>query len=1250
MTDKAPMEFSQYVGPDSLRKTTQLLKNLYDLHTKRYCGYEDINGSQYVGTVENFGSEMLLEARKMLMDKPSLKNIFIENSFDFYFDIQYSEMINTYDQQNMLCAILRKDVFLSNKTYRIRFDDVDFVNIPRSQSWSDPIVYKDPYIRTKTPPTLIITDENGTVEEKTLILSDKEDVDTTYYFHLYDDMVDMYITSYEEIINDKTLYTTPIDDSMNGRPFMWMCVNSLSYLPDIGFANNAFKGSQFLTIGTNGHDSSLVYPAINTRDSDFNDGYWILKIIPDDNDDFIESDNAESNYVCKIHEIHLVKYNKDDINIQNEPIEDIRITYDDSYAKIVLSKFVYEPNTSEDDPYIGKWFFKRPRYGDYNFDGRTYKNLCYAFTSVKTFKNNFVYDGIKSDVPVIECFKTIFNEDYVQQNEVLCENTVSGLHIDVTSDHSDNGVSKKNGVIHDLGDFDGLPKYFQYMIDDNIHRAHVESYAIRDGVNRVKSAMDKQSAGLIIDSAIPQNDIKKVTDDMPVIIQFDWNDQINRRYITTSEPVSKKNCLSEITYVDGETFGNSKIAKYSLNDKFVYHGNRLFSLGMDYLDPELEVGRVYVISNDKSVYENNSTTDNKKPPRTFARICDIPTKFSQLVNIKKLAPTLIIDEDYVRTESDFANVDKDMMYNMSNMTHLFRYNNYVVFPWTYNLDLIDKEILKRDFSKYVHLNELINLNDNSNVSFSIDNGGSGYNVGDMFSFYIGGICVKGIVKEVDVDVVSKVSYLVSSDDGTYESDYPVFSYGYTARSNLQTREKSYDTDNISSTGNGLTILVSVNASLWENTSVTTTGLIDDIIAFKSDYFGNVWIWTYDGNKWNEDSQLSGLKVYDNIYDVYGSRNKRSYSDCFINNMINPIMNNAQSFDINMTSAFIPTITKDHDISGNIDYSREIETASFNMQDTFFFLDEGDEFANYHNIVAYENNHINHTSNDLTLPAYHDVNLFSYENKSNKLIACNNEDQQPSLYVYNPTINTVDDTTKVHRDLMIKEGSRQMMLTDIFKGTQYADGSVISNKGVVKRNIYSFNEYDTSDIDELRDSMSNMKRDQLISYIRTNFPKANLLSFEGTEYHYTKDMLIDYIIMNTLYHDRDTCIYNGEDCPETIYRRPRIKLFREVGDSIVDNSWNPIGKQPTGAFQSVTTELFDPDVKVNNSKTSSEPLFIFRIDNDEIDSLSGFRLYDDLDNDISEMSIIILNGEMYFAKVDDTSKEIDWIKIKRLEDD
>jgi hypothetical protein len=116
VADKVPMEFSPYMGPDATRQASRLMKNLFDLHTNRYKGREDINGSQYEGTAENWGSELLLEARKILLDKPSLKNIFIENTMDFYFDITYSGFTNTYDQENMLCALLKKDVLLSNRT------------------------------------------------------------------------------------------------------------------------------------------------------------------------------------------------------------------------------------------------------------------------------------------------------------------------------------------------------------------------------------------------------------------------------------------------------------------------------------------------------------------------------------------------------------------------------------------------------------------------------------------------------------------------------------------------------------------------------------------------------------------------------------------------------------------------------------------------------------------------------------------------------------------------------------------------------------------------------------------------------------------------------------------------------------------------------------------------------------------------------------------------------------------------------
>ena len=49
--------------PDGLRKTLQLNNSFFDTHTKKNFGRGDINGSEFSGTVENFGFEMLMETR-----------------------------------------------------------------------------------------------------------------------------------------------------------------------------------------------------------------------------------------------------------------------------------------------------------------------------------------------------------------------------------------------------------------------------------------------------------------------------------------------------------------------------------------------------------------------------------------------------------------------------------------------------------------------------------------------------------------------------------------------------------------------------------------------------------------------------------------------------------------------------------------------------------------------------------------------------------------------------------------------------------------------------------------------------------------------------------------------------------------------------------------------------------------------------------------------------------------------------------
>lgn len=1217
--DKTPMEFSSYVGPDTLRKVTHLLKNLYDMHTKRYCGYEDMDGSQYVGTTENFGSELLLEARKILLDKPSLKNIFIENTFDFYFDIQYSEIIDTYDQQSMLCAVLRKDVLLSNREYRIRFDNAHIVNIPRSFSSSDPLVYRDCYLETSTPPVLVISGGEE-VEEVNLILSDESSVNTKYYFHLGHDTSDMY----SEIDENGTLITNPITDSMNGRPFVWMCVDVFRLLPDIGFYNNmTLNDVPFLTLGTNGHHKSLIYPALNFP-TDISPDNWLIKVIPDDDEGFFETKTSQVNYSSRIKEIHLMEYDATP-NPGIKPIRDIVITYDDTYTKITLNNEMVD------------WDFKKPVVNDYDYDGRTYHNLCYAYTPLKSFNDNL--DMSTSDTPLIPGFTVNFGDEYLHEYEKSCLNSVAGIHVDVTSDHSDHSVSKKNGVIHNLGDFDGLPPYFKYMIDDVIHRAHVEIYAIRDKLNDVnRTPTDKQTSAIIVDSGIPQNEIQKITDDMSIDIAYDLSRPGSHLYETIHEPISKTNSLSEITFSDRNLFGNSRMAKHRFEPKFVYHGHRNFSLGKVTLDPILEMGRVYIISNDSAAYKNNDTTKHKKAPRTFARICDIPTEFSQLVNIKDVAPTLVIDTSYVRTQSSFTTDDKNVLYNLTNKEHFMSWNNMIVFNPQFEMNALST-VTSKKFPKYIKLNEMINLNSSVDIAYDVGSGGTGYEIGDEFLFYIGGICIRGIVKEAEEGVVTKVVYINSIDNEIVETDAPDVSYGKISRGNFKARNNVYSTERVTGNGTGLCIIATISENTWDNTEMKTDGILDNIFALKQDYFGNIWVWMFDDNGWKQSIQISGDKVYDNPCDTSASKFHRSLRDTFINNTIVPISNQITDI-VNDIRYVLSKLPISYNIFDSTDFSSYINESFHNVQNGLFFFDEGYVTSNYHNLVVYEYSHVIGPQEDISLPAYHDLNLSDYVNKTNKLRFMNNGDSQPTLYVFNPMINTIDGLTTVHRDMMIKTSSRPMLITDVITKKENIP-DIIDSHGMLSRNLYYFDEFDMDDIDNMRLQLEMRQRSGLIEIIQSQFPNSNILRLEGTDYQYSKQMLIDYIITNTLTHDR---IGINENAPETIYRRPDVKLIHHVGDRVFDNFGDPIGKQPTGAFQPVTTEIRESNVKLDTRKSNAEPLFIFKLDGD-VDSLKGFRMLDDLDNDISNMTLLIVNNEMYVS-IEDKVNGIDWVKIER----
>ena len=1239
MANRAPMEFSPFLGPDSLRQFLYLSKKLFENHTPRTYGFEDTKGSYYEGTVENWGSEELMESRKLLLNKPSLKNILIENTFDYYFDVQYSGFVNTYDQQSLLCALLRKDVLLSNHTYKLQFTNAYEFSVPRAASSSDPLVRKDRFVMSLTPPTLIIDGSTSV----TLKLTDVTGATTAYYFHMGVETEDI-IDTFE----DNTLITKELDDSMNGYPMIWMCVDVLKTLPDIRFEGNEYGEDEkpLLTIGTDGHDISLVYPFLSLTDEEINLDHVLIKILPSDMGSFtVDPEQYMSNFEVDVVEIHFCIYNDGNIDVHERPDRELVVLYDNENSRLTLhhERMLY-------------WSFREPVQGDYDYDGATYRNRIYAYIYASSFSNNLYYDN---DIVPRPCLELHMAEEYAYPTEYLSLNTYSGVHVDVTSDHSDNDVNKKNGVIHDLGDYDGLPRYFTYdekligdgkMMNKKIHRAHVEMYSLRDKYNDpYQKSTDKPTAAVIVDSGVPQVEYDEMTDGLPLTIVFDRDNPDDRHFYWDPDnpPISGVNVLSEINYVDMYHLGNARIVSQASKPKLIYHGNRHFSLYKVGFDPELEFGRVYLITNDKADYENNDTSEHPKAPSTFARICDIPTKYDQITGIENKSPTFVLDTNYVRTESNYSHEDIDRLMNERGMEHLLHNGNRYVFDYYTSTNFIT--LATSEYPAWTELVSVIDLNDITTVSFSFDAGGINYAEGDLFDFYIGGVCIRGKIEEMDNGSITKVSYM-NQIHGGYNDDRPIFAgdYGRINRCMFNAYQTAYETNTKTGSGSGLRIIVTIDETYFNTLHRTNDGIIDGVYYFFKDSYDNIFVYEYDktDNDFTVAGQVTGLIEYKNKYDTARSR-KYTLLDTFLYSKMNnkatvlttPTVDPWDFYSRNIYSdaAHAPAGAPYLDPSGMTDMSVYLNDDIIDLQDTFYLLKPSyGQVSDYHAMITrFSNNAFTDDSRytNIDYPDFGDLNLPTYYMKSNVLKYTFNEDGC-TISIYDPNKSTKKTTTKISNDTLVVTDEKAITLKDVLINSRFTPQDIFDSQGRLGYNIYSYNEFDTSYRDKLRHDLSEKEREKLIEIITGMNENAYPLQFEDTGFAFTKEMLVEYIIDNDLYQGPDSVYYT--DGPESIYRRQGVKIFAYKGST---------GETPTGGFVEVIEEIY-PKRKINNTDYEINPEYIFRLDDVDPMTLGGFKMYDG-DIDITSMTMLIINSERYVARI--ISGGVSWVKIQRRND-
>ena len=1255
MANEVVREVNPIVSPDSIRASLNFLNAFNETHTKRFCSREDANGCKYIGTTENFGDEILIESRKLKMDKPSLKKVFNVNTFEDYFDIDFSDLMESYYQQNMLVALLKKDVLVHGSEYLLKFENCEKQTIIRAE-FNDPDknhIVEDEFYVTTTAPVLMVDGNPVTLE---LTFGD-ETADTKYMFHDDNSTHDMI----DEIIDNDPTYDVIINitQMFEGLPCAWIANDLMFDKSNLGLESDTqvcqvppaifapidpagmhayLNGHVILDsmvdgffIGTDGNNITRLYlkhrtyeqcDAYNTYHSTGSEHLYFEVWAHAKNENYDQS-IMYNNETTAVDAIYIILWYTDDVLPEGKACAVGRqvITFNDENLKVRIGTYGWHE-----------------KYWDTSTES-TFEDIA----PQGWYKINNPYRKPNEDT-ITELFEISFKK-VVNPLFNDCKNAVSGIHIDAGTDYTTHGVIKDQGLVYNLDRFDGIPDYLKSLYDRKLHRSHVEVYAIRDREYH-NTITKKQTAALILDSGTPITEVRQVDSSYPIVIYYDAESQ--RFKYHPDKYTDPDNSVSEINYVSGNLFSNMNIPIRSSYPKFVYHGNNYFSLGLSAFDRDKEIARVYAITNDSIKYENNAIAN--RPARTLARICDIPTDFTQLIHIKNTAPTIVFDMNYVRTE--VSNNDKvlDLLYNKRTLYSAFvvndsgglyrphvdkfivPYNEVGPRVWFRRYDLEKKYAVWNNFGKKADL---------TFATIIIEDGGADFAVNDTFYFMIGGRAYDCTVTTVDGSGAITDFSIAFNDTNKYVDP-----------NNLGDKEVVIDCVKRSTESTSdISISITFGSSYWEDLFIKKTNVVRKWThTYQYDETGNIWIWSYDDDteSWIQEVQVTGVPIIYNMYDI-NNRKTRSLNDSMLYNMtkcqniidsayiIDQYQNrNIYQFNMPYDQGFDPTIDIIHDLD------------AYNVQGGIYTILEDTEDLNNGIICqftidpTYTRGSHEYEVNPYVISRYHELNLSKFHNYSNKLMIINNNSIQPELCLFFPSRNYHRYNSNVgyitDNQYNITYYGGDITYADMLYADEDLNVDWIKPDKTAASMIYHYNEYKVPSSfkdEETRLKVSN--RQYLINFCVDRFHMD--LEYANTLTH---DQLYTYAI--THMH-----MQNG-----LVYKRDGLNKDHAINDKVLSNPVNAkpkgVGLQPSGDFLNITKNDMDINVDIDYTDGFAPPLYIFEMD-DPDDRMSGihsdYRIYDEMDNDITELSMIIKTVEVeedVFAKYKYIFRNNKWIKL------
>lgn len=306
--------------------------------------------------------------------------------------------------------------------------------------------------------------------------------------------------------------------------------------------------------------------------------------------------------------------------------------------------------------------------------------------------------------------------------------------------------------------------------------------------------------------------------------------------------------------------------------------------------PNDEIGRVYYLSNDDIEYRNNAKISDPKPPRTIARICDIPTSVMQLSGIHGIAPISIVDKKYTRSEAPFSEASLNRLYNTCKdkwvkPTHYdssgipiytpgsTTQSNQFIFDSVANLNRVDLWV-HNDFRAFTNLNATIDPSNDVEL-FAIYERGTGYSVGDIGTCVVGGFAFNYEVTEISDDGEVMSLLLAAGGDG---QSINLSNFDMAGESD---HTNPYGTSPIeNNTGTGLKIQFRIKNYFQRLPQKTT--VVDGLYAFVRDIHG-IWLYQYNNvtRHWDQSTLIAEANVSDPVDPSEGISVKAAYINSVI---------------------------------------------------------------------------------------------------------------------------------------------------------------------------------------------------------------------------------------------------------------------------------------------------------------------------------------------------------------------------------